>query len=140
MVGFLAKKILSFLSSSHYLPPSLAWSVFLSFFSALFLLSSFFWTSRGHRCRPFSLRFLPSVFIAHTLGSAIPLLDDFSYRVLPTHALLALSASQVVHKKTSNEFIRVCTRGDSKLTKLAYIRLEDILIRHRGDRLLYIPQ
>ena len=29
------------------------------------LPSAIFWTSRGHRCRPFSPRYVPSIFIAH---------------------------------------------------------------------------
>ena len=55
------------------------------------------------------------------------------HRVLLTHAL-ALSASQFVHKKKSQ---RIYTRMHSaglELTKLTYTRLEDNLIRHRGDR------
>ena len=57
------------------------------------------------------------------------------YRVLLTHAL-ALSASQFVHKKKSQ---RIYTRTHSaglELTQLTYTRLEDNLIRHRGDRLV----
>ena len=56
--------------------------------------------------------------------------------MLLTHAR-ALSASQFVHKKT---FQRIHTSTHSaglELTKLTYTRLEDNLIRHRGDRLLY---
>ena len=49
-----------------------------------------FWTSRGHRCRPFS----PPVFafnLYRALGSAIPLLVDFSSSV-------ANSRSRVLRK------------------------------------------
>ena len=60
--------------------------------------------------------------------------------MLLTHAL-ALSASQFVHKKKSQ---RIHTSMDSaglELTKLTYTRLEDNLIRHRGDRLyIHIPR
>ena len=63
----------------------------------LTLLLSSFWTSRGHRCRPFSPPVLAFNFY-RARGSAIPLLVDFSSSVLPTRAL-ALSRSQIVHKK-----------------------------------------
>ena len=72
------------------------------FFSfSLFLLSGF-WTSRGHRCRP---RFLPSIFIAHWVQQ--------SHCSSMFYHSLALSASQVVHKKSPTKVIRECTRGDS---------------------------
>ena len=57
------------------------------------------------------------------------------HRVLLTHAL-ALSASQILHKKT---FLRIYTSihsGGLELTKLTYTGLEDILMSQRGDRLL----
>ena len=37
-------------------------------------------------------------------------------------------------RKSSNEFIRFLHAGGFELTKLTYIRLEDNLIRHWGDR------
>ena len=54
------------------------------------------------------------------------------HRVLPTHAL-AFSASQFVHKKKPRNYTSMHSRG-FELTKLTYTRLEDNLIRHRGDR------
>ena len=53
---------------------------------------------------------------------------------LLTHALLALSASQLVHKKKSSRINTSMHSGGFKLTKLAYSRFKDNLIRHRGDR------
>ena len=76
-------------------------------------------------------RFLPSIFIAHRDQQS--LCSSIFHRVLLTHAL-ALSASQFVHKK---KFPRNYTSMHSvgfELTKLTYTRLEDNLIRHRGDR------
>ena len=55
----------------------------LFFFLAL-LLSSL-WTSRGRRCRPFSPRFLPSIFIAHRVQQSH--CSSIFHRVLQTHAL-----------------------------------------------------
>ena len=81
---------------------------------------------------PFPPRFLPSIFFAHRVQQSH--CSSIFHRVLLTHAL-ALSASQFVHKKKSQ---RTCTRihsGGFELTKLTYTRLEDYLIRHRGDRL-----
>ena len=55
------------------------------------------------------------------------------HRVLLTHAL-ALSASQFVHKKKSQRVYTSMHSAGLELTKLTYTRLEDNLIRHRGDR------
>ena len=54
------------------------------------------------------------------------------HRVLLTHAL-ALSASQFVHKKKSQRIYASIHSAGLELTKLTYTRLEDNLIRHRGD-------
>ena len=51
-----------------------------------------------------------------------------------THAL-AVSASQFVHKNTSQRIYTSMHSAGLKLTKLTYCtRFEDNLIRHRGDR------
>ena len=78
-------------------------------------------------------RFLPSIFIAHRVQHSH--CSSIFHRVLLTHAL-ALSASQVVHKKKSQRIdTSMHSAGVLELTKLTYTRLEDNLIRHRGDRL-----
>ena len=59
------------------------------------------------------------------------------HRVLQTHAL-AISASQFVHKKKSQRIYTSVHSAGLELTKLIYTRLEDNLIRHRGDRLQFI--
>ena len=76
-------------------------------------------------------RFLPSIFIAHRVQQSHCL--SIFHRVLLTHAL-ALSASQFVHKKTSQRIYMSMHSAGLELTKLTYTRLEDNLIRHRGDR------
>ena len=80
-------------------------------------------------------RFSPSIFIAHWVQQSH--CSSIFPRVLLTHAL-ALSASQFVRKKKSP---RICTSmhsGGFELTKLNYTRLEDNLIRHRGDRRILV--
>ena len=80
-------------------------------------------------------RFLPSIFIAHRVQQSH--CSSIVHRMLLTHAL-ALSPSQFVHKK---KFQRIYTSMHSaglELTKLTYSRLEDNLIRHRGDRSIYM--
>ena len=79
-------------------------------------------------------RFLPSIFIAHRVQQSH--CSSIFHRVLLTHAL-ALSASQFVHKKKSQRFYTSMHSAGLELTKLTYTRLEDNLIRHRGDRLAY---
>ena len=75
--------------------------------------------------------FLPLIFIAHRVQRSH--CSSIVHRVLLTHAL-ALSASQFVHKKKSQRIHTSMHSAGLELTKLAYTRLEDNLIRHRGDR------
>ena len=77
-------------------------------------------------------RFLPSIFIARRVQQSH--CSSIVHRVLLTHAL-ALSASQFVHKKKSQRIYTSMYSAGLELTKLTYTRLEDNLIRHRGDRL-----
>ena len=78
-------------------------------------------------------RFLPSNFIAHRVQQSH--CSSIFHRVLLTHAL-ALSASQFVRKKKSQRMYNTSMHSAGlELTKLTYTtRLEDNLIRHRGDR------
>ena len=76
-------------------------------------------------------QFLPSIFIAHRVQQSH--YSSIFHRVLLTHAL-ALSASQFVRKKKSQRIYTSMHSAGLELTKLTYIRLEDNLIRHRGDR------
>ena len=76
-------------------------------------------------------RFLPSIFIAHKVQQSH--YSSIVHRVLLTHAL-ALSASQFVHKKKYQQIYTSMHSAGLELTKLTYTRLEDNLIRHRGDR------
>ena len=77
-------------------------------------------------------RFLPSIFVAHRVHQSH--CTSIVHRVLLTHAL-ALSASQFVHKKKSQGIYTSMHSAGLELTKLTYYtRLEDNLIRHRGDR------
>ena len=77
-------------------------------------------------------QFLPSILIAHRVQQSH--CSSIFHRVLLTHAL-ALSASQSVHKKKSPRIYTSMHSAGLELTKLTYTRLEDNLIRHRGDRL-----
>ena len=79
---------------------------------------------------PSSPRFLPSIFIAHRVQQSH--CSSIFHQVLLTHAL-ALSASQFVHKKKSQRIYTSMHSAGLELTKLTYNRLEDNLIRHRGD-------
>ena len=104
---------------------------FLSFFSHFYFSASGQAVVTG--VVPSPPRFLPPIFIAHKVQQSH--CASIFHRVLLTHAL-ALSASQFVHKK---KFPRIYTSMHSvgfELTKLTYSRLEDNLIRHRGDRVL----
>ena len=80
---------------------------------------------------PSSPRFLPLIFIAHRVQQSH--CSSIFHRVLLTHALL-LFASQFVHKKKSQRIHTSVHSAGLELTKLTYTRLENNLIRHRGDR------
>ena len=80
--------------------------------------------------------FLPSIFIAHRVQQSH--CSSILHRVLLTHAL-ALSASQFVRKKKSPRIYTSMHSRGFELTKLTDTRLEDNLIRQRGDRLCYLP-
>ena len=72
-------------------------------------------------------------FIAHRVQRSH--CSSIVHRMLLTHAL-ALSASQFVHEKKSQRIYTSMHSAGLELTKLTYTRLEDNLIRHRGDRLV----
>ena len=84
------------------------------FFFFFFFLAHFHFPSSGQAVVtgviPSPPRFLPSIFIAHRVQQSH--CSSIVHRMLLTHTL-ALSASQFVHKKSPNEFIRVCTRRGS---------------------------
>ena len=80
----------------------------------------------------FPPRFLPSIFIAYRVQQSR--CSSIFHRALLPHAL-ALSASQFVHKKKSQRIYTSMHSAGLELTELTYTRLEDNLIRHRGDRL-----
>ena len=84
---------------------------------------------------PFSPRLLPSIFIAHRVRQSH--CSSIFHRGLLTHALLALSASQFANKKKSERIYTSMHSAGLELTILTYTRLEDNLIRHRGDRPQY---
>ena len=78
------------------------------------------------------LKFLSRVWVQHSHCSSI------FPRMLLTHAL-ARSASQLEHKKKSQRIYTSMHSAGLELTKLTHTRLEDNLIRHRGDRIRYAP-
>ena len=100
-----------------------------------FFFSHFFFPASGQAVVtgvvPSPPRFLPPIFIAHRVQQ--PHCSSTFHRVLQTHAL-ALSASQVVRKKKSPRIYTSMHPGRFELTKLTCTKLEDNLIRHRGDR------
>ena len=78
-------------------------------------------------------RFLPSFFIAHKVQQSH--CSSIFHRVLLTHALVLSASQSVVHKKKSQRmYTSMHSAGLEPTKKLTYARLEDNLIRHRGDR------
>ena len=115
---------------------------FFFFFFFFYSHSTYFPASSGQAVvtgvDPSPPRFLPSIFLAHRVQQSH--CSSIFHRVLLllTHAL-ALSASQFVHKKKSQRIYTSMHSAGLELTKLTCTRLEDNLIRHRGDRLYDIP-
>ena len=106
-----------------------------TFFSLVFFFSHFYFPASGQAVVtgvvPSPPRFLPSILTAHRVQQSH--CSSIFHRMLLTHAL-ALSASQLVHKKNSQRIYTSMHSAGLELTKLTYTRLEDNLIRHRGDR------
>ena len=106
------------------------------FFLFFFFSAHFYFPASGQAVVtgviPSPPRFLPSIFIAHRVQQSH--CSSIVHRMLLTHAL-ALYASQFVHKKKSQRIYTSMHSAGLELTKLTYTRLEDNLIRHRGDRL-----
>ena len=106
------------------------------FLSCFFFFAHFHFPASGRAVVtgvvPSPPRFLPSIFIAHRVQQSH--CSSIVHRVLLTHAL-ALSASQFVHKKKSQRIYTSMHSAGLELTKLTYTRLEDNVIRHRGDRI-----
>ena len=108
---------------------------FFFFFFCTLSLSSF-WTSRGHRCHPFSSPVLAFNFY-RALGSAIPLLVDCSSSVANSRSR-AFRKSICPQEKVPTNLHEYALGAGLELTKLTYTRLEDNLIRHRGDQGYYL--
>ena len=106
-----------------------------SLFLFFFFLAHFHFPASGQAVVtgviPSPPRFLPSIFIARRVQQSH--CSSIVHRMLLTHAL-AISASQFVHKKKSQRIYTSMHSAGLELTKLTYTRLEDNLIRHRGDR------
>ena len=88
---------------------------------------------------PSSPRFLPSIFIGQ--GAAIPLLVDFSSSVANSHSRVLRNSicAQVKVPTILCEYKYALGGIRTHETDLRYTRLEDNLIRHRGDRFNALP-
>ena len=102
---------------------------FFFFFTHIYFLASGQAVVTG--VAPSSPRPLPSIFILHRVQQSH--CSSIFHRVLLTRAL-ALSASQFVHNSKSQRIYTSMHSAGLELTKLTFTRLEDNLIRHRGDR------
>ena len=113
-------------------------SILFFIFLQVFFFSHFYFPASGQAVVtgvvPSSPRFLPSICIAHRVQ--VSHCWSIFHRALLTHAL-ALSAIQLVHKQKSQRIYTSMHSAGLELTKLTYTRLEDNLIRHRGDQ--YMP-
>ena len=118
-----------------YIANKYSWCTGIWPFFLFFFLAHFHFPASGQAVVtgviPSPPRFLPSIFIAHRVQQSH--CSSIVNRMLLTHAL-ALSASQLVHKKKSQRIYTSMHSAGLELTKLTYTRLEDNLIRHRGDR------
>ena len=121
-------------ASSHWVPTVTIRTPHRFFF--FFFFAHFYFPASGQAvvtgAIPSPPRFLPSIYIAHRVQQSH--CSSIVHRVLLTHTL-ALSASQFVHKKKSQRIYTSMHSAGLELTKLTFTRLEDNLIRHRGDRL-----
>ena len=77
------------------------------------------------------LRFLPSIFFAHRVQQSH--CSSIILSSVANSRSRAFRKSNCAHEKVSLNFTSMHS-GGFELTKLTYTRLEDNLIRHRGDR------
>ena len=120
----------TYIGSSH--PPWLAVRSFFFFFAHFFLSS--FWTSRDHRCYPFSPVVAFNFYRAY--GSAIPVLVDCSSSVASSRSRAFRKSICPQEKAPTNLY--VCALGGARTHETdLYTRLKDNRIRHWGDRLVY---
>ena len=98
----------SYLLNNIHRHPNHLPKYFYFIFFRTHLLSSF-WTSRGHRCRPFSSRVLAFIF-RRAQGSAIPLLVDFSSSVANSRAR-ALRKSMCAQEKIPTKLYECALGG-----------------------------
>ena len=80
-------------------------------------------------------RFLPSIFIAHRVQQS-HCSSYFSSSVANSRSR-AFRKSICAQEQVPTNFYEYALGGARTLTKLTYTRLEDNLIRHRGDRWYY---
>ena len=118
--------------SCHIIPRCQILQITFFFFTHIYFLAS--GQAEVIGVVPSSPRFLPSIFIAHR-GHQSHCLSIFHRVFLPHH--LVLSASLFLHKEKCLRTHTGMHSGGFELTKLIYTRLEDNLIRHRGDRCTY---
>ena len=76
--------------------------------------------------------FLPSNFIAHRVQQSH--CSSIFHRALLSHALALSASKSICAQENSQRIYTGMHSGEFELTKLTYTRLEDNLIRHRGDR------
>ena len=109
--------------------------IFLCFFCTHLLPS--FCASRGHSSVvPSPSRFLPQ-FVSRIEFSHLTARRSF---IECCCTLSPFPQVNLCTRKSSQELKRMCARGQSNSQKLTYYtRFEDNLIRHRGDRLTYVP-
>ena len=71
------------------------------------------------------------------IGFSNPTARQFFIECVANSRSRAFRKSICAQEKSPHELIRVCTWRGFELTKLTYTRLEDNLIRRRGDRLIF---
>ena len=109
---------------------------FSLYFLHLNFIFSSFWTSRGHRCRPFISPVLAFV-VYRAKSSEIPMLVDYLSNVANSRSrAFRTSIFGICTRKSSYKFLRVCILHSAgiELKKLTYTRFDYNLIRHRSDR------
>ena len=103
-----------------------------TFFFLTLLLSSF-WTSRGHRCRPFFPPVLAFNFLSR-IGFSNPTASRFSSSVANSRSRAFRKSICAQEKVPTNLYEYALCGARTHETDLCCTRLQYNVVRHRGDR------
>ena len=126
--------------TTHFRIPS--YFGFLQRYGYIYIFSHLYFPASGQAVVkgvvPSAPRFLPSIFIAR-IGFSNPTARRFFIKCVANSRSRTSRKTICAQEKVPTNLCEYMLSAGLELTKLTYTRLEDNLLRHRGDRDLDIP-